>query len=211
VWHRKALGQYFNMITPKTQASGTFNAQPKGKPNVRQHPPYPSFLSPNDAFKFLDKTLCYFIKDYGTDGISVLIEKKADNFIVTFADWYGTSIDLADNKSRLKDVCSDFLAKKLRLLVEVMTVIKLNTAMFYFALNSDSEYVLTDLMLNPSKMAGPGMVRDLFGKVFKTQEIVCIEPYTQELINAAEHIIVKPSKFKTTLIDGKEIPVYARK
>jgi hypothetical protein len=199
------------MITPKTQVSGSSNVAVKKQPSGRNHPPSPKTIPLEKVESVLDNVLCYYILDYGVDGISVLVEKKGDSYAVSFADWYGTSIDLVDSKSRLKDVCAHFLTKKLKTLLEVMNLIKLNTAMFFFAMDKDSEMVLTDIMLHPMKFVGPGMVRDLFGNVFKTQEVLNIAAFSKEaVISQGVQLILKPSKFRTTFVDGVEVPLYVR-
>jgi hypothetical protein len=199
------------MITPKTQVSGTSSkvVVPVTAPDRRPHPAYPIPVSRDIAEPLLKDLLCYHIEDYGSDGISVLIDKKDDNFLVTFADWYGLKIELTDTKSRLKDLAADFLGKNIAKLLNVMRMIRLNTAMYYFAIDSESEFVLVDVMLNPNKMCGPGMVRDVFGKLFKTQSVKLVDKYNQDLVNS-KNLIVKPSMYRTVLVGGVEFPLYMR-
>ena len=198
------------MITPKTQASGTSSKviAPVVE-DKRPHPAY-SYAVPREiAEPLLKDLLCYHIEDYGHDGISVLVDKKGDKFLVTFADWYGLKIELSDSKSRLKDLAANFLDKHIAQLLNVMKMIRLSTALYYFALDSDSEFVLVDVMLNPNKLCGPGMVRDVFGKLFKTQAVKLIDKYNQELVDG-KNIIVKPSMFRTVLVGELELPLYMR-
>lgn len=202
------------MITPKTQASGTSNQVVKAAPvpadDRRQHPPYPTMFSRETAEPLLTDLLCYHIEDYGIDGLSVLVEKKGDNYIVTFADWLGTKIELTDTKSRLKDLAAEFLNKNINQLLNIVKMIKLGTAMFYFAIDKDSDFILADVMLHPTKFCGPGMVRDVFGKVFRTQSIKLIDKYNPELIASNRNLIVKPSRYRTVMIEGIELPLYMR-
>lgn len=198
------------MITPKTQASGIFSkvVVPVVE-DRRPHPPYPVALHKDIAEPLLKDLLCYHIEDHGYDGLSVLVDKKEDKFLVTFADWYGLKIELTDSKSRLKDLAANFLDKHIAQLLNVMKMIRLSTAMYYFALDANSEFVLVDVMLNPNKLCGPGMVRDVFGKLFKTQTVKLIDKYNRELVDG-RNIIVKPSKFRTVLVGGLELPLYMR-
>lgn len=202
------------MITPKTQASGissqVVNATPAPVEDRRQHPPYPTMFSRETAEPLLTDLLCYHIEDYGIDGLSVLVEKKGDNYIVTFADWLGAKIELTDTKSRLKDLAAEFLNKNINQLLNIVKMIKLGTAMFYFAIDKGSDFVLVDVMLHPTKFCGPGMVRDVFGKVFRTQSIKLIDKYNPELITSNRNMIVKPSRYRTVMIEGIELPLYMR-
>lgn len=200
------------MITPKTPASGMSNVPtPKPQASGRAHPPYPKPFTLEQSSKLLEGVLCYYVLDYGVDGISVLLEKKDGKWMVSFADWYGVNVDLIQNKTRLKNICAHFLAKKLGMLLEVMNLINLKTSMFYFAIQDDDEIILTDVMLNPMKLAGPGMVRDLFGKVFKTQEVLNIGPFSEETISTqGVKLVIKPSKFRTAFLDGLESPLFVR-
>jgi hypothetical protein len=202
------------MITPKTQVSGTSNQVVKAQPRViedkRPHPAFPMCMDRATAEPFLKDLLCYHIEDFGIDGISVLVDKKASNYMVTFADWFGTKIEMTDSKSRLKDIAADFLGKRFNRLLQVMKMIRLDTAMYYFALDQDSDFVLTDVMLNPNKLCGPGMVRDVFGTTFRTQTVKLIDKYTPEYADRNRGIIIKPSRFRTVMLGDAEVPLYAR-
>jgi len=200
------------MITPKTQVSGTSSQVVKSEPIVdnRPHPAYPMTVARETAEPLLKDLLCYHIEDYGYDGISVLVDKKDDKFLVTFADWHGTKIEIADSKSRLKDLAAEFLNNHIAKLINIMKMIRLSTAMYYFAINSESEFVLVDVMLNPTKLCGPGMVRDVFGTTFKTQTVKMVDKYNQDFVDNNRNLIIKPSRYRTILVNGIEVPLYMR-
>jgi hypothetical protein len=63
--------------------------------------------------------------------------------------------------------------------------------------------LLVDVQVSLNKMAGPGMLRDVFGKIYPTQEVLKIESLDDRAIEYIEkgtgnyegELIIKPSKF----------------
>ena len=83
-----------------------------------------------------------------------------------------------------------------------MQLIKIEQAQFYFAI--EDELTLVDMQLSLNKFAGPGMIKDIFGKIMKTQEIIkteIIDNRAIEFINKGTgsyegNLVIKPSRFR---------------
>jgi hypothetical protein len=173
---------------------------------------YPRLISLIEA-KEIKNVLCYILRHYGRNGLSVLISRQPDpqtkeiRIGTTFGDWNGHCFDGDGDKSAL---LRDFLAGTWQVLLQTMRLIKLPQAQFYFAAPKldgirASELVLVDIQLALNKFAGPGLIRDLFGKVLHVQEAVKIEALDDHTLAAirdgagsyASSLIIKPSKFRT--------------
>lgn len=144
---------------------------------------------------------CYVIKHYGNVGLSVLIDRTTD-VSVRFGDWNGNVIDMSA-KTPESDRANRFITNGLRLFASVMKSINLGNAQFFLA-DVNNDLVLTDIQLSLNKMCGPGMVRDIFGNVFNTQEILKTEIIDDRATDAIVHgsgtytgdLVLKPSKFR---------------
>lgn len=167
--------------------------------------PYPQLLTIEEAPSIKD-AFCYVIKHYGTDGISVLIYRQPDNDQVTvlFGDWKGNNLDIqTDKPTKLSEAANEFVAKDVQTFVNLMHSINIPQAQFFLAIDETSP-LLVDMQLSLNKFAGPGMIRDLFGKIYRTQEIRKIEIIDARAMEAVERgtgsyendIILKPSVFK---------------
>lgn len=119
-----------------------------------------------------------------------------------FGDWRGNTLDITDG-SDLAKLANEFIQNKAALLYNVMQLIRLEQAQFYFAI-INNELVLVDIQVSLNKFASPGMVRDTFGKTFPTQEVLKIEVIDDRALeyigrgtgSYGGNIIVKPSRFR---------------
>jgi hypothetical protein len=146
----------------------------------------------------------YIIKHYGNDGLSVLLyrQKKLGQVVVLFGDWRGNKIDIT-GEDRLCKLAMDFTHKDLPAFVKTLELIRLEQAQFFFAVDDDG-LILVDMQVSLNKMAGPGMIRDIFGKVYRTQEAIKIEIIDERAAEAiidgkgsySGDLIIKPTRFR---------------
>ncbi len=211
-------------VPPKI--SGRRGALPPPEPKKVPLPailPYPAVHPFADCEAHHKGHLCYIIRHYGTEGISVLIlrEPKQDKVTILCGDWHGRSLDLApDNPDRLAQAALVFVQSDVGLFMEVMHRIKLLQAQFFLAIGPDGKLVLTDIQVSLNKLAGPGMVRDIFGKIYQTQEVIKVEPMDERALEYLQKgtgsyegdLIIKPSKF--TLFSPPDsdalVPLYSQ-
>lgn len=202
------------MTTPRMQASGIFN---KPKPKLPAVLPYHKYIKFTDAPDIKNK-FCYIIKHYGCDGLSVLVyrQPKDDQFAVVCGDWHGNSIELNKN-SRLAVIANNYIKDDLLKFVKLMNLIRLTQAQFFFAIDEMDSLRLVDIQLAINKFSGPGMVKELFGKLVSTQEIIKVEIIDDRVYehlqtgtgSYAGDLIIKPSAYKCRHTDkGELIPFY---
>lgn len=197
--------------TANTRSSNTISPQTpiSGMSRVAELPkvlPYPSLL-PFEDTPSIHNLFCYIVRHYRDAGISVLIyrQPEKDQVVTIFGDWNGNNIDLLDENNRLSAIALQFAndEKCLSVLLKTMQLIRVEQAQFFFAID-ETELVLADMQLSLNKFAGPGMIRDIFGKLFRTQEVLkteFIDDRAIEFINKGTgsyegDLILKPSKFR---------------
>lgn len=189
------------MTTRKTRVSGTFKTVQKFVlPSIL---PAPRFYQLAKTQFLIADRLLYAIKHYGNDGISVLVARDGaeKRIAVACGDWNGNKLDLKA-KSRHSEAARQFIEKDITKLINVMSCIKLEQAQYFLAFDG-SELRLVDMQISLNKFAGPGMLRDIFGNVMPTQEVIKVEPFddrVRELIvngtgSYSDSLILKPSKF----------------
>lgn len=169
---------------------------------------YPKFLG-KEYLQNLKDVLCYTIEDYGTKGLSLLISRDTpnDKVLVVVGDWEGNIIDkkLLSEQPYLT-VLSNYVPE----MVNIMNLVRVTQAQFYF----NSDLFLVDVQTDINKFVGPGMLRDVFSRVFKIPETINIKPLDADMIssisNGDKHIIVKPSRFRMVEKDKTYIPLYVR-
>jgi|3_EtaG_2_1085321.scaffolds.fasta_scaffold01350_11 hypothetical protein len=189
---------------PKTLESGISKPNPGGPARVDQLPQvlkYPTLLP--DLINVKD-IFSYILKHPGDDGLSVLIYRQPDNdqVIVICGDWHGIKLDLVVS-SPIVDLASDFVTKEAVKFYEMMRVMGVDQAQFFFAVD-DEGLLLYDVQLSLNKFAGPGMVGDVFGKIFRTPQTLKTEiideralEYIQKGTGAYEgDLLIKPSRFR---------------
>lgn len=169
--------------------------------------PYPSLL-PCDDPRIIRDIFSYVVRHYGYDGLSVLIyrQPEKDQVVTIFGDWKGNNIDLVDDSSELSQRALSFAQSDecLPVLLKTMQLIRIDQAQFFFGIDDDDGLVLVDVQIAVNKFASPGMVRDIFGRVFRTQEVLKIEIIDDRAIEFIQKgtgsyegdLIIKPSKFR---------------
>ena len=176
---------------------------------VRPKPPsvlkYPKFLG-EEHLPAIKDVLVYVIRPYLEEGISVLISKddKSDNTMILFADWHGNKLDLLDKSNKLVNMADTFLAQNVQVLINFMKMIKIKQAQYFFSGDKYEDLTLVDMQTSLNKMCGPGMIRDLFSKILRTQEVIKVEPIDDRALEAIKvgngayegNIILKPSRFR---------------
>jgi hypothetical protein len=176
-----------------------------------------SHPEPLSDLAMVSNMLCYMVKYYQNVGISCLITHKDGNVSISMGDWNGQTIDLANTKDSMSLVAIDFLHKQGQLLAAISNAAGVKQAIYYFALDTGIP-VLVDIRLSLNKFLGPGMIRDVFGKAFDTQQILKVDAMSEQLIEQirdgagsfGDGVIIKPSRFRFTEVDGKLIPLYIK-
>ena len=203
----------YNKTPPPKKESGSFNMN---MPTLLKYP----HISLLDKDTPLRDIFCYIIKGYSLSGISVLINRdpKIDQTGVIFGDWDGNILDLKSDGDLIR-TCKSFAENHLSKLVAVMQLIGIEQAQYYFSTSSE-KIILCDMQLSANKMAGPGMIRDIFGRTFDTQEVIKTEILDERAISAILQgngsyegdIIIKPSKYRLKESNDKNcfIPLYER-
>lgn len=189
--------------TASTLSSNTTNKQTpeSGISKLPQILPYPKLL-PVDLIKHLSNIFCYIIKHYD-NGLSVLVYRQPnkDQVIVLYGDWNGNNIDLTiDNE--LSRAAIEFCDGKLQNIIHLMKIIRVEQAQFFFAMSD--KLTLVDVQVAYNKMVSPGMLRDIFSKMFDVQEVIKTEIIDDRAIEAiirgagsySGDIILKPTRFR---------------
>lgn len=189
--------------------SGTSKTTPPLVPAMLPHP------EPLSDTANIAGMLCYVVRHYQNVGISCLITRSNGNVIVTMGDWNGRTIDLSDPKDSLAPIACDFLHKRANQLMMISSAAGVKQAIFYFALDTGTP-MLVDIRLSLNKFLGPGMIRDVFGKRFDTQQVLKIDGMNEHLLEQIKNgfgyfdhgVIIKPSRSRSVERDGKPIPLY---
>lgn len=165
--------------------------------------PYPELL-PFDTTLSIRDIFCYVVRHYGNSGLSVLIyrQPQQDQVVTICGDWNGNNIDLIGDNT-LATVATQFVKEDLLLFLQTMQLVKLEQAQFFFAL-ADDQLVLVDMQIALNKFASPGMIGDIFGKIYRTQEILkteIIDERSVEFIGKGTgsyegDLVLKPSRFR---------------
>ena len=166
---------------------------------------------PVDEFPGIAGMFCYIIKHYGYTGVSLLISRSNGDICIRIGDWNGNVIDI--NKATSNEI--ECLTVRAPIALRVMQHIGLQQAIFYFADTLDG-LVLSDVRLSLNKFAGPGMLNDIFGKVFKTQDVLSIEKLSEPIVGSLMagtgdydcDIILKPSRFRCASVGDDPVPLY---
>ncbi len=163
---------------------------------------YPEFLPFEQAPELVGR-LCYIIKHFGSTGVNVAIARtkhaKDDDVDVNvrFANFDGSLINL-DSPDHTAAFCRELVDNQLSKLVTLMKLIGLSQAQFFLV---GPEAMVVDIMTD-NRLVGPGMVRDIFGKTMRTQDVIKVEVVDDRLIGLikdgfgsyAGDLIVKPTK-----------------
>jgi len=178
---------------------------------------YPELL-PFDSAPIKD-IFCYVIRHYGNAGLSALIyrQPQKDQVVIICGDWLGNKIDIVSDKpTTLVTHANELVKDRIMVLYETMRLIKLDQAQFFFAI-VDGELILVDIQVGINKFASPGMLRDVFSKVFPTQEVQKIEILDDRAMEYIEYgsgsysgdLILKPSRFRMhSVTPDNFVPLY---
>ena len=142
----------------------------------------------------------YVLKAYPLKGLAVLAYRKDENIYWRFGDFNGKLIDPTSNK-----FVTAFMNGYSSKLVELMKTAGIPQAQFYVAAERGGHLRLVDMRTSLNKFAGPGMLRDLCGKIMDTQEVIKTIQLTPDVLEAIQAgtgnytggIILKTSTFKT--------------
>lgn len=177
-------------------------------------------LAFEDHHKYIKNVYCYILRHYGNNGLSVLIYRQptADQVVVLCGDWYGNNIDLTDDTD-LASIAASFVKDHVSNFINLMRLIKLDQAQYFFSI-TDNDVQLVDTQISQNKFVGPGMIRDVFGGIIKTQEVLKIETIDDRAIEYikdgsgtyAGDIIIKPTRFRlfNDTSDNSYHPMYVQ-
>lgn len=193
-----------------TTSSGTFN--------VPEPLAYPRILDLKDVPEIEDQFV-YVIKRYPEDGLAITIARDIPNGEVFLAinDFDGKPIDLTDEDHPYQWAAIDFAQQDSSKFVSIMRSANIHKVILYVAVD-DGELKLVDLRASLNKFYGPGMIRDLFGKIYPTQEVIKTIKLDNQVLEAVKRgegsykgdLILKCSKFKTIGRGEEMLPLYAR-
>jgi hypothetical protein len=141
----------------------------------------------------------YVIKSYPNKGLTILIYRKDEYVYFKFGDFAGKIANPTNNK-HIKLFMEKYSAK----FVGLMTTARIPQAIYYVVIENDAMR-LVDVRVSLNKFAGPGMLRDLYGKIIDTQEVLKTIQLNSETIEAIKKgtgtykggLILKTSVFKT--------------
>jgi hypothetical protein len=168
---------------------------------------YPEVFHLDDVPEIVGQ-FCYQIKGYALNGIAVVIRCGAD-VIIRIADWDGKP--LSDD---LKKYERQFLERYASAFVDLLTTARISQVELYISCD-DSSMVLVDVRVAMDRMAGPGFVHDIFGKIMPHQEpigspVVITKEIAENLKQQVDRVIIKPSLFKSIARGTQIHALYAR-
>lgn len=164
---------------------------------------YPNILPTKEYKEIFNNVYGYFIEPYPLDGYSIYCGLKNGHFVMRVADFKSKVVNISDASNSLKNIL--VLGDKIGMM---MKIAKIPEFLMYFS-NVDDP-MLVDIMLSLNKFAGPGFLRDLFGRLFKTQSIIEIATFNDETVKKYDGKYFKPSLFKFVNKDNKILPVYGK-
>lgn len=161
---------------------------------------YPDLYDVVDNIKLFNGVFVYVIENYVLSGYSLYVGFRDDYSICRVADF--KSKEFSTLSDRVPEVLA--LSDKLK---EVMIYARVADALFYFSDNG-ADLVLVDVMLSANKFVGPGMLRDLFGNVVKTQNVLETVVFEDDMATKYKGKIIKPSRFRYLSESGVIRPQY---
>jgi len=189
-----------------------------GTSNVPGLLAYPRTLSLKELPEIKDEFV-YVIKGYIEQGLTIMIYREVDSgdVYLGFGDFDANPINMADEKHPLQRLALEFASDDAPRVISLMKVARIPQLIMYLSLN-DGKLSLVDLRTSLNKFYGPGMIRDLFSKVYPTQEVLKLVTLDQNTIEAIGRgkgsykgdLILKTSAFKTVKRGNDMLPMYAR-
>lgn len=177
-------------------------------PSLLSYPPVSQLSELTEA----TGRIVYVIKRYPEQGVAMLIAREpTDKVSITFSDFDANQIDMGV-PSPDRTVCADLLVEYGAKLITLMKVAGIKQAIYYMSKTIDG-FKLVDVRVALDKFLSPGMLRDLFGKILPTQEVLEIVPFDDikrvELTTRFD-VIVKCSAFKTIARGDSLLPCYGK-
>lgn len=170
---------------------------------------YPEVLKLNDVQNEIIDQFCYVIKFYPLNGISVLIKLNHEEMgtVIRIGDWNGNALK-QDNEFKKYEAL--FLNKYSIQFLELCINAKIEQIQFYISCQADS-MLLVDARTSINNMVSPGYIKDIFGKIMPSQQIIgSPKIMSKDILDSVEkNAIIKPSLFKTIIRNNKMFPLYA--
>jgi hypothetical protein len=200
------------------QQSEPKGATSSGLSNIPSALAYPRILNFKDIPE-IEGQFVYVIRAYPEDGLAITIQRDVQNgeVYLSINDFDGNPIDLTDDKNIYQWAAIDFAQHDSSKFVAIMKSASIGKVILYISVDGD-ELRLVDMRVSLNKFYGPGMIKDLFGKIYPTQEVVktiALDEKTLDAIKRGEgsykgNLILKCSKFKTIVREKEMLPLYAR-
>lgn len=174
----------------------------------------PKLLSFDDG-SIIQNIYCYILRHYGDDGIGVLYYTQGEDICIQFGDWNGNLLDLNDVNNSLVKISQNYLHNLNASVYNLLHTMAVTQAQLFL----NKELILVDMQIAINKLAGPGMLQNLFGRIIQVPEVLGIEIIDQRAIDAIEagsgiytgNIILKPSRFRHfQLPNQKYTPLYVQ-
>jgi len=176
---------------------------------------YPDILEFKELTKHIRGKLIYPIKYYGLDGFSIVIYRDKEDVCTRIGDWDGNIINLEKHSKGPEIV--EYLNENLRAILTIMKYVNIPQAQYYFSMDKDIR--LVDVRVSINKFMGPGMLKELFEKTVKVQELIAkpilINDENVSLIKEGQgpfkgNVIVKTSYFGTVEKEKALLPLYGK-
>ena len=205
-----------NMLSTSTTQNSTQQCGTSNIAKVPQILAYPKPLQFTSDGRLVKNLLCYIIEHYDYDGISLLVYRIPNNndIYVVCGDWNGNAIDLT-SQTEQASLSNLLIEQKLVDILSIMRYAKIEQAQYFFN-HVEKKFVLIDMQVALNKFAGPGMLRDIFGRVFDIPMIKHIGVIDDVTFDAISHgsgtyngdVIIKPSKFRLHETESGYVPLY---
>jgi len=127
--------------------------------------PYPEVLDISNIPEIKGKAV-YLIEPY-EKCVSIVIQRVDGYVLSRIADWDGNIIDFEED-GLLQDKARKFLSDYSPSILAIMKCINIDQACLFISMDNK----LVDFRLSLNKMAGPGMLKELFSKHVDTQTVV---------------------------------------
>ena len=178
------------------QQSNVSKTPSSGMSNVPTIVPYPKIAHIEEVPEIKER-LVYIIEGYKLDGISILLFFQDGGLGMRVGDWDGNLFD----EKKTKEIGVNYT----EILCALMVKARIKQAQFYFSGDQ-----LVDIRTHLNKMVGPGMLKDLCGKVVPTQNVIDIQPLSEDVLAGIDrYVILKHSSFKVIVRGDEMIPMYA--
>ena len=191
-------------------SSGTFN--------IPESLAYPRILDLEDIPE-VQGQFVYIIKGYPENGLAITIARdiKSGEVYLAINDFDGNPVDLTDENHPYQWAALDFAQQDSSKFVSIMRSASIQKIILYISVDGN-ELKLVDLRGSLNKFYGPGMINDLFSRIYPTQEVIKVTALDEQVLDAikrgegsyAGDLVLKCSKFKTIIREKEMLPLYAR-